>query len=156
MMGGGITLESEIGQGTSAHLAIMYELSNIIDTRPVPLLPVIALSPGQRNYRILIAEDLPENRLMLQNLLESVGYEVRLAINGVRALEIARTWQPDLVLMDMRMPVLDGYEATRRLKAEPDPPIVIAFSASAFVQQQREMYDAGCDDVLVKPFRVEE
>ncbi|MGB1288185.1 MAG: response regulator, partial [Aggregatilineales bacterium] len=156
LMGGDLVLESQDGSGTTAHVTARYESASRTDVRVTQGASVVKLTASEEDYRILVAEDRAENRLLLLSLLEDVGYQVKVAHNGVEAVEIVESWEPHLVLMDMRMPVMDGYEATQKIKAQEDPPIVIALSASAFIQQQRQMYASGCDDIISKPFRAEE
>jgi CheY-like chemotaxis protein len=102
-----------------------------------------------------VVDDHPENRLPLLQLIESVGFEVRGATNGEEAIALWQTWHPHVIWMDMRMPVMDGYEATRHIKAHPDgaETVIIALTASAFEEQQDEILSAGCDDFICKPFR---
>ena len=103
--------------------------------------------------RILIVEDDELNRDSLRRLLRRRGYEILLAVDGDEALAVARAEAPDLVLMDMRLPGLDGWEATRRLKADPvtrSLPI-IALTAHAMASDRAEALVAGCDDHDTKP-----
>jgi len=99
----------------------------------------LGLEPGQPAYRLLVAEDREENRQLLVKLLTGWGFDVRAACNGVEALNLWREWHPHLIWMDMRMPVMDGYEATRRIKATPQgqQTIIVALTASAF-EDERE------------------
>jgi two-component system, cell cycle response regulator DivK len=103
--------------------------------------------------KILLAEDDEMNRDMLSRRLQRKGYQVVLALNGQNALEMAQTQAPDLVLMDMSLPVLDGWEATRRLKTDAATRHipVIALTAHAMSSDREKALDAGCDDYDVKP-----
>ena len=103
--------------------------------------------------KILLVEDNELNRDMLSRRLERKGYEVVVAADGQQSLELAELEKPSLILMDMSLPELDGWEATRRLKAEPatrDIP-VIALTAHALVSDREKAYRAGCDDYDTKP-----
>ena len=103
--------------------------------------------------RILLVEDNELSRDMLSRRLARRGYEVLTAADGAQAVDAARADTPDLILMDMSLPVIDGWEATRRLKAEPgtrDIPI-IALTARAMASDERMARDAGCDDFDTKP-----
>ena len=113
------------------------------------------LEPGQPSYRILIVEDRLENRRLLVKLLEPIGFEVREAVNGQEGVEIWEAWDPHLVWMDMRMPVMDGYEATKRIKSttKGQATVVVALTASVFEEQRTVVLSAGCDDFVRKPFR---
>jgi two-component system, cell cycle response regulator DivK len=103
--------------------------------------------------RILLVEDNELSRDMLSRRLTRRGYDVLLAIDGAQAVEVARSGAPDLILMDMSLPVIDGWEATRQLKAAAetrDIPI-IALTALAMASDERMARDAGCDDYDTKP-----
>lgn len=118
---------------------------------------VIRLAEGQPEQRILIVEDNPDNRLLLTTLLTQVGFSVQEAVNGEEAVVMFQQWHPHFIWMDIRMPVLDGYEATRRIRALPGKNIpIVALTASAFRQQHRRILAAGCDEVVHKPFRSSE
>ena len=103
--------------------------------------------------RILLVEDNEMNRDMLSRRLERRGYEVLLAPDGAAGVAAAREQRPDLVLMDIGLPVMDGYAATRALKADPATSAipVIALTASAMVGDREKCFEAGCDDYDTKP-----
>ncbi len=103
--------------------------------------------------KILLVEDNEMNRDMLSRRLERRGYEVVIAVDGGQGVALARAERPDLVLMDMSLPVLDGWEATRRLKADPDTSAIpiIALTAHAMSGDQQKALAAGCDDYDTKP-----
>jgi CheY-like chemotaxis protein len=107
--------------------------------------------------KILLVEDNELNRDMLSRRLSRRGYQVVEAIDGEAALALAASEQPDLILMDMSLPVLDGWEATRRLKAVPAtrPIPVIALTAHAMVADREKSLAAGCDDFDTKPVEIE-
>ena len=156
MMGGDITVTSEVNKGSLFAFSIQAELAESADERIVDNpLRAIGLAPDQPPYRILIVEDRAENRMVLSAVLEPMGFEVREAINGQEAIEICRSWEPHLVFMDMQMPVMDGYEATKRLRTtkKGQAMVIIALTASAFEYSRQLALDAGCDDFVSKPFR---
>ncbi len=103
--------------------------------------------------RILLVEDNEMNRDMLSRRLQRKGYEVLIAIDGAQGVAMARTEMPDLILMDMSLPVLDGWEATRKIKADPSVARVpvIALTAHAMAGDQEKCVAAGCDDYDTKP-----
>ena len=106
------------------------------------------------SVRILIVEDQEDNRQILRDLLGSVGYEVVEAVNGEAALEIAAAQRPDVILMDIQMPLMDGYEATRRIKADPalnKIPIIVVTSY-ALSGDEEKARAAGCDGYITKPY----
>jgi CheY-like chemotaxis protein len=116
---------------------------------------VRSLAPGQPSYRILVADDKLNNRRLLVTLLTTIGFTVREAVNGVETISVWKEWLPHLILMDMRMPEMDGYEATRQIKADSKGQLVpiIALTASALHEERHEMIAAGCEDCIYKPFR---
>jgi two-component system cell cycle response regulator DivK len=103
--------------------------------------------------KILLVEDNEMNRDMLSRRLERRGYHVAIALDGQQGVEMAGSEAPDLILMDMSLPVLDGWEATRRLKAAPEtqPIPIIALTAHAMVGDHEKAIEAGCDDYDTKP-----
>ncbi|HQM50768.1 MAG TPA: response regulator, partial [Candidatus Hydrogenedentes bacterium] len=119
---------------------------------------VIGLKPGTAPTRIAIVDDKKYNRQLLAKLLATVGFEVREAADGQEALALLSEWRPALMLMDMRMPVMDGYEATRRIKAMPDGgnTLIVGVTASAFEEKKNEVLAAGVDGFLAKPFKEEQ
>ena len=102
---------------------------------------------------ILIVEDNEMNRDMLSRRLKRRGYEVLVAVDGEMGIELARTKSPDLILMDMSLPVIDGWEATGRLKADADLKHIpiIALTAHAMATDREKAIEAGCDDYDTKP-----
>ena len=103
--------------------------------------------------KILLVEDNEMNRDMLSRRLERKGYQIVIAVDGGEGLELARSETPDLILMDMSLPVVDGWEATRRLKSAPETQRipVIALTAHAMRGDQEKALEAGCDDYDTKP-----
>jgi len=164
LMGGNITVKSEPGCGTTFTIDIP---AGIADTAEIPaILPTrraIALEPGQPRYRILIADDKPDNRKVLVKMLNPFGFELREAANGQDAVEIWNQWKPSLIWMDIRMPVTDGYEAARKIrndesKIKNEQPgirdtVIVAVSASTNEEERTVAISEGCDDFLRKPFR---
>ena len=103
--------------------------------------------------KVLIVEDNEMNRDMLSRRLQRRGYEVELAVDGLKGIEMAHSWHPDLILMDLSLPEIDGWEATRRLKAESTTRHipVIALTAHAMVRDRQSAFEAGCDEYDTKP-----
>ncbi len=121
-----------------------------------PSRQVIGLEAGEPNYRILIVEDKQENRRLLVELPAPVGFQVREATNGQEAIDFWKSWSPHLIWMDMRMPVMDGFETTKQIKtASSQAPPVIALTGSAFEEDRIVALSTGCDDFVRKPFRAE-
>ncbi|MEM9091714.1 MAG: ATP-binding protein [Cyanobacteria bacterium P01_F01_bin.53] len=115
---------------------------------------VRSLAIDQPSYRILVVYDNPDTRNLLITRLAPVGFLLKEAVNGQEAVDIAQDWHPHLIWMDLRMPVMDGYEATKCIKAQPNPPSIIALSANSGLSEQAAARAAGCDDVMLKPFQV--
>jgi len=153
LMGGNMTAESVDGQGSTFGFTI--PLSEVDSPVIIPKSEgrVVALANGQPNYRVLIVEDNADNRLLLTRILESVGFEVQAVDNGNEAVEAFQSWVPDFIWMDIRMPVMDGYEATKQIRALPNGNNVkiAALTASAFIEDRDSILSAGCDDMLTKP-----
>jgi len=103
--------------------------------------------------KILLVEDNELNRDMLSRRLNRNGFEVLIAVNGQEGVDLATSAKPDLILMDMSLPVLDGWEATRQMKANPETAKipVIALTAHAMVQDKEKAMAAGCDEFDTKP-----
>ncbi len=132
------------------------ELAALQSAQSVPDLGrVIGLAPHQPTYKILVVDDVAINRKLLTHLLASVGFEVKEATNGKEAIAQWQTWQPDLIWMDMRMPVMTGEEATRRLKAmdTAGKTRIIGLSASAFKENRENALASGCDAFVSKPIQ---
>ncbi|MEL6815995.1 MAG: response regulator [Cyanobacteria bacterium J06598_3] len=189
LMGGDITLENtpspaatpatnnganEQMQGMVARVHIQAHKvlgTNIKATRTER--SVMALAAGQPRYKILVVDDKAPNRQLLVKLLGPIGFELKEASNGQVAIDITAQWQPDLILMDLRMPVLNGFEASRAIKqatgsnqpthsrpelSQPreNSPKIIALSASNYQIEQQNAIAAGCDEFIRKPFKTAE
>ncbi|MEJ2200386.1 MAG: cache domain-containing protein [Desulfuromonadaceae bacterium] len=115
---------------------------------------VVGLAAGTPAHRLLLVEDQAESRLLLRRLLSPLGFELKEAVNGEEALALWRDWRPQLIFMDMRMPVMDGLEATRRIKAadREGRTRIVAITAHALEEERREILAAGCDDFIRKPY----
>jgi len=156
LMGGEIEVLSEVGRGSLFKFDVVIELASAEDVETeTPQRRVVGLAPDQPTYRLLIAEDRSTNRELLMKLLLPLGFDVRGVTNGQEAVEVWASWHPHLIWMDMRMPVMDGYEATRRIKAttKGQATVIVALTASAFEEDRSVILSAGCDDFVRKPFR---
>ncbi len=156
LMGGEITVASQLGLGSVFKFGIQTStvVADEVQTTAEPSQQVVGLEAGQPNYRILIVEDKLENRQLMVELLRPVGFDVREAVNGQEAIALWQSWSPQLIWMDMRMPVMDGFEATKRIKsAGKIAPVVIALTGSAFEEERTTVLSQGCDDYVRKPFR---
>ncbi|NET59225.1 MAG: response regulator, partial [Symploca sp. SIO2E6] len=156
MMGGNISVSSALGQGTTFKFDVPITLAKASDIpTQASTKQVICLAPSQPRYRILVVDDRWENRQVVSNLLTTVGFEVNEAENGQAAVALWKSWQPHLIWMDMRMPVIDGYEATKQIKAttQGQATVIIALTASAFEEERANILAVGCDDFVCKPFQ---
>jgi signal transduction histidine kinase/CheY-like chemotaxis protein len=155
LMGGDITVTSELGKGTTFNFSIQPQLGNEIIGETFDKRQVLALAPNQPDYKILVVDDKPINRQLLVRLLAPLGFEVREASNGQEAIVMWEVWQPHLIWMDMRMPVMDGYEATKYIKSttQGNATAIIALTASVLEQERAIILSAGCDDFMRKPFK---
>jgi signal transduction histidine kinase/FixJ family two-component response regulator len=159
LMGGDLTFSSELEKGSLFKFAVPIELADADDVPTSrPARRVIGLEPDQPVCRLLVVEDREASRRLLVKLLEPMGFELRDAVNGQEAIEIWEDWEPNLIWMDMRMPVMDGHEATRRIKAttQGQATVIVALTASAFEEDRAMILSGGCDDFVRKPFREEE
>jgi PAS domain S-box-containing protein len=160
LMGGTIQVQSTLEQGSTFAFEIeVLSVSSAEIAVPAAVHSSIeSLAPGQPQYRLLVVDDHPANQQLLVKLLESVGFTVQTAQDGVAAVEKALAWQPHLIWMDIRMPRMDGYTATQHIKAaglEPNP-VIIALTARAFEDEATRVSAAGCDDFVRKPFQPEQ
>jgi PAS domain S-box-containing protein len=156
LMGGKISVSSTLEKGTIFKFDIKISPADAMTPgTEVQRQRVIGLAANQPEYRILVVEDKWESRLLLRNLLSPLGFEVREAVNGEDAVTMCHSWQPHLIWMDMQMPVMDGYEATRQIKRMTNGPlpVIIGLTASAFEENRAMVLEAGCDDFASKPFR---
>lgn len=180
LMGGEMSVDTIVGQGSVFKFDIWADPADRSRASiPTITQQVATLAPNQPLYRILVIEDHWENRQLLTKLLVPLGFEVRTAQQGQEGVDIWEDWQPQLILMDLRMPLLDGYEATKLIRTKekklammspassftksayraqtqtPARTVIIALTASAFEETRIEVLAAGCDDFLRKPIQRE-
>ncbi len=159
LLSGTILVESTLGKGTTFHVEIPVEAvesTMAVSTRSRETV-VAHLAPDQPEFRILIVEDQEENWQLLRQLLEKAGFQVRVAVNGAEGVEVFQSWRPHFIWMDWRMPVMDGAEATRRIRTlEGGRNVkIVALSASVFMQDREQVLAAGADDFAAKPIEFE-
>jgi signal transduction histidine kinase/CheY-like chemotaxis protein len=161
LMGGNISIESTLDKGSLFRVDLPLSAAKETEVaKPHELEKddVVGLAPGQPIYRILIVEDQLENQLLLTQLMERIGFEVKVAEDGTQGVELFRNWHPHLIWMDRRMPIMDGMEATKIIRSLPGGKDVkiVAVTASAFMEQRDEMLEVGMDDFIRKPYRFNE
>jgi len=156
LMGGDITVNSQVGKGSVfvVRLPLKEGEAQAVQAKDTPR-QVLRLQPGQATCRVLIADDIEDNRQLLAQLLAPVGFEIRLATNGAEAVQEFEEWRPHLILMDFRMPVMDGHEAIRRIRAMAGGKElkIIAVTASAMDENRQQLLKIGADDFISKPYR---
>jgi len=194
LLNGEISVNSVLGEGTQFCIAVPVTVGNANFQLPQARPIIDQLAREQPQWRILVVEDHEDNLRLVVNLLSRAGFEVNTATDGAAAIASWKAWQPHLILMDMHMPGLDGYEATRQIRqyscrylppdiasaltspSEKNSDIteiktadsvlkiddstdcehsdlkIIALTASAYAEQRQHMIDAGCDEVIYKPF----
>ncbi|MDB9373779.1 MASE1 domain-containing protein [Nodularia sphaerocarpa] len=155
LMGGDISVKSEVGKGTTFEFYIQAKLGEATKTNDLEeRTQVMGLAADQPIYKILAVDDKKINLQLLVKLLQPLGFEMKEASNGKEAIAIWDEWEPHLIFMDMRMPVMDGYEATKHIKSttKGNATAVIALTASVLEEEKAIVLSAGCDDFLRKPF----
>ncbi|MFC2026304.1 ATP-binding protein, partial [Chloroflexota bacterium] len=159
LMGGTLMVSSETGVGSTFSLEIPFDTAEpSMADGVIPSRRVVGLEPGQPIYRLLAVDDKETNRALLIKLLSPLGFHVREAVNGQEAIDVWANWDPHLIWMDMRMPIMDGYEATRRIKAttKGQATVIVALTASALEEDRAIILSEGCDAYMRKPFRENE
>ncbi len=155
LMGSDIQVTSDKGTGSTFWFDLPVKVVSAANVAETAILDQpTGLAPNQPVHRILVVEDHKESRLMLVQLLKMIGFEVEEAVNGQEGVESFLHYQPDLILMDINMPVMDGLTATgkiRETKTGANLPI-IALTAHAFEKERKKILAAGCDDCIVKPY----
>ncbi|MEA5569455.1 ATP-binding protein [Calothrix sp. UHCC 0171] len=159
MMGGIIAVESHLGQGSRFWFEV--ELPEAVEwmmTSRITASGTVMGYKGESRHKILLVDDRWENRSVIKNLLEPIGFEVIEAINGKEGLEKAHILHPDLVITDLAMPVMDGFEMVKQMRESEilKDQIIIASSASVFEFHRKEARAAGCNDFIPKPAQAEE
>ena len=156
LLGGDLTVTSQLGVGSTFGFDVRVARAEPADVQPgpAPAGPGLRLLPGQSACRVLVVDDLPENRDLLAQMLAPVGFEIRTANEGAEAVAQCQAWHPHLVLLDLRLPVMDGFEVARRIREAHGSAVrIVALSASAFAEDRQRAITAGADAFLSKPFQ---
>lgn len=168
LMGGDISVRSTPGQGSTFWIRLPVQP---VRPRGCPSLPssgkeLVAMSPYLVHYRVLLVDDALTNRKVLMKILQPLGCSIAEATNGQEAVTIWERWRPHLVVMDIRMPIMDGYEATRQIRLReaaetqelgdrvgPQRTCIIALTADILESDRSTCLEVGCDDMLAKPLK---
>ncbi len=156
MMGGELHVDSQVGRGSTFWMTLeLLEVSGLIKQNTTVAPTIIGIEG--RSPKLLVIDDKWENRAVMVNLLSPLGFIVTEATNGQEGVMQTKEQQPDLILTDLVMPVMDGFEATRQIRKLPgfEQTPIIAASASVFDCHQQQSQSAGCNDFIAKPFRAE-
>ncbi len=156
LMGGTIQVKSELGSGSTFWFEAAFPVLKTVTRAEVEPTGEIVGYEAERQQKVLVVDDKPENRLVLLKLLDPLDFDVTLAENGQEAIETTREIQPDAILMDLIMPVMDGFEAVRQIRQMEtlkEVPI-LAVSASTFDMDQAQSQRVGCNGFLPKPVEV--
>ncbi len=154
MMGGTLSLESAPGNGSTFSFSLPLKTSSGVPKAPVDSGKVESVAGG-RHPKTMVVDDKTDNRLILKEMLEKVGFTVMEAENGEQAVQRAVEHQPEVIFMDIKMPVMDGYEAVRVLKDDARTADIVTFAltASAFKHDEQRIRESGFDGFLAKPFQ---
>ncbi|MCK5646543.1 MAG: response regulator [Anaerolineales bacterium] len=159
LMDGDLSVESEYGKGSTFTFTVPVATLDAIALRSAQATRrVVGIESDQPTFRLLIVDDIEVNRKLMVKFLTPFGFELRQAVDGAEAVEVWDEWEPHLIWMDMRMPVMDGYEATRVIKGTTRgrSTVIIALTSSALEEDRVVILSEGCDAYIRKPFRQEE
>jgi polar amino acid transport system substrate-binding protein len=159
LMGGKLSVRSSEKKGSLFRFYIPLQEGEVKNTGE-EILPgyVTGIAPGQGEIRILVADDRKTNRDVLVKMLSSLGFTVQEAVNGEEAVNMYKSWSPHLILMDMIMPVMDGFAATKKIKSMPggEKALIFAVSASVLEHEEKKIIEYGAAEFVCKPFRENE
>lgn len=156
LQGGEISLKSEVDKGTTFTVVLAYEVSDVkSDKKKTDSKPTLDYTQALKNTKVLVAEDNNLNQLLAVEFLNKAGARPDLASNGLEALEKVSNSDYDIVLMDIQMPEMDGYEAAKKIREKGNKIPIVAMTAHAFQGEKEKCLNVGMDDYLTKPIRFE-
>lgn len=151
LMEGEISLESELGVGTTFHLFLPLK-TELIETPTEAIQADNSHALDFSALKVLVVDDIKMNQVIITKMLSKLGISPDLAVNGLEAVEHATQQQYDIIFMDCRMPVMDGFEATRRLRGANYLKPIVALTAGTTTEERQNCFDVGMDDILSKPY----
>jgi signal transduction histidine kinase len=151
LMGGNISLESELGVGTTFHVFLPLK-TELIEEKTEAVQADSNQTLDFSALKILVVDDIKMNQVIITKMLSKLGISPDLAVNGLEAVEHASQQQYDIIFMDCRMPVMDGFEATKRLRSAEYRNPIVALTAGTTTEERQNCYDVGMDDILSKPY----
>ena len=156
LMGGDIVVESVVGEGSSFYFTFEFQPGDKKEiSSKAPERYAKRIAPGHEKIKVLVVDDRKENREIVRLMLEPIGFDLMEAVNGEEAVELFKKWKPRVVLMDVVMPVMNGVEATKQIKALEDGAnaFILVLSASALDQEREQVLKNGADAFMKKPFK---
>lgn len=151
LMGGTISLESELGKGTVFHVLLPLQTS-VQQAANEQVKTDNATELDLSSLKVLVVDDIKMNQVIITKMLSKLGISPDLAVNGLEAVEHATNQEYDIIFMDCRMPVMDGFEATKRLRDASYAKPIVALTAGTTSEERQNCYDVGMDDILSKPY----
>ncbi len=157
LMGGNITVESQIGTGSTFAFDILVQVANESEISEIKAKKrITGIQSGQRKFKILIVDDETVNRELINQILTPIGFLTSQASDGQEGVELFRSWKPDMVLLDLKLPLMDGYEVMDQILALDRKIPIIIVTANVFEDERQKALAAGASDFLRKPFRENE
>jgi PAS domain S-box-containing protein len=156
LMGGDITVTSVPGKGSCFHVQLLLEKAGVQEIPvPAPVRNVIGLRPGIPEIKVLIVDDLEENQVILKEFLDPIGFQTKIASDGEEAVSMFMKWKPDIIFMDLRMPKMDGFESSRKIRSlrAGKKVRIVALTASILDMDRKKVYESGMSGYLRKPFK---
>ncbi|MCB1191127.1 MAG: AAA family ATPase [Leptospiraceae bacterium] len=157
LLDGKIKVRSKTGKGSIFLFSVKIKKATAIPIKEIDTREIYGIESGQKDIKVLIVDDIEDNRTLLENICYAMNFASQSAENGKEAVEFAESFKPDIILMDIVMPEMDGYEATREIRNKGNKDVkIIAITASTFLEEEQKVIQVGCDDFIRKPFKENE